>query len=372
MPIDSEHQDSVFDGRLGSLRQVELRGDTIHGEMAIPAWLHELFGAEPIPVSATWTRGPEKRIIGLALAKHPRVSEAAMMTALFAASRHDTYEGQSHIQAIHDMASRGGAVCNPPADFVSKHEAKGLQAVHDMTVEHGAVCSNVGPGVGAFSGRRHSTSDQDALDRAHGAIVEAGATCPGETHMTQERTNPMKVFDKDFWAALFGGAKEAGLVPAEFSATGAEQAATTTTTAAAAAATPAESDELAAVRAELARIKAERIATDAAAFADTQIRDRKALPAERATIVAAYTQAASDDAAHGVVTFGETTTSRVEQLKAVFAARQAHYLTDELVRNTDLALLSLDRQPPASSDARKSQLMGQTELGRAALKVRQN
>ena len=77
--------------------------------------------------------------------------------------------------------------------------------------------------------------------------------------------------------------------------------------------------------------RAARLESEAVAFADTIIRESKALPAEREAIIAAYTQAAMDDVAHGAATFAGTTTSRVEALKALYAARPAHALTRETI-----------------------------------------
>lgn len=254
-----------------------------------------------------------------------------MMTALFA--RHDTPEGQQIHQQIHDMTARAGAVCNR-AEMHSAHERTGLQNIHDETVKHGAQCS------GADDGN-------------------------GDRPMYSAQGGTMKVFDKEFWAAFFGGAKEAGIEAAGFSAQG-------TVATAPATPPPAESAELVAMRAELAKVKAQQIATEAAAFADRQIAAKRALPAEREAMVAAYSQAALDDAAHGVVTFADGKTStRVAQLEAVFAARPAHQWTEELVKD-GIATLSMDRKIKDGSPERVAALMGMTATGQAALKARKN
>lgn len=376
VPIDSEHKESVFDGKLGALQQIELRGETLYGSIAVPPWLHELFADTPLPVSTTWSRGPQKQIIGLALAKHPRVSEAAMMAAFSAAStdRHDTFDGQELHQAIHDMAARHGAICNAPAAMVSKHESTGLQKIHDTTIEHGAACRAMGQmgfseALALFAGKRHSGSDQQNLDAAHEAIVKAGANCPAT--MSKERA--MTVFDKDWWANLFSGAQQAGIEPAAFQATG--NPATTTT------APPADSDEVKRLRAELAKAQAERITSDATHFADAQIAAHKALPAEREAIIAAFTQAAQDDAAHGVVTFADgKTASRVALLTAAYTARPAHTLTQELIADATVTAggagtaVAFNQQQTPRTDAakpmtpeRRKELLQDTDLGRAVL-----
>lgn len=372
VPIDSEHKGSVFDGKLGELQSVALRGDTLHGAIAVPQWLHDLFPDAPIPVSTTWSRGPKKQIIGLALAKNPRVSEAAMMAA-FSASRHDTYAGQDLHQSIHDMAARHGAICNDPAMMVSRHESTGLQSIHDMTLQHGAKCSAMGSmafsdDLALFMAKRNSAADQQSLDAAHAAIVKAGANCPA----TMSKEHPMKVFDKEWWGNMFGAAQEAGIAPAEFDA---EPLAKVTGKLV----TP--DPEVARLRTELAKAKAERITSDATHFADEQITAHKALPAEREAIIAAFTQAAQDDGAHGAVTFADgKTSSRVDQLKAMFTARPSHTLTQELIPNQDGAAVFANKDTqPRTPDAnapmtpeRRKELLSKSGTGRALLKDEAN
>ncbi len=66
------------------------------------------------------------------------------------------------------------------------------------------------------------------------------------------------------------------------------------------------------LKAELAKAQAERITSDATHFADKPDRaEHKALPAEGARrSSAAFTQAAQDDSAHGVITFADGKTAR--------------------------------------------------------------
>src|SRR5262249_19286442 len=142
----------------------------------------------------------------------------------------------------------------------------------------------------AFAGKRHSESDQAAIQAAHDAIVEAGATCAGAN---MHKETHMKLFDKDWWAALFGGAKAAGLEGVGFAA--AREPATTTT----------DDPRIAALERQLADQRRTQIEGQAASFADGAIRDRRALPSERQALYDAYLQAASDDAAHGAVTFAD-------------------------------------------------------------------
>lgn len=324
VPIDSEHKGSVFDGKLGELQAVELRGDILHGAIAVPQWLHDLFpDGAPIPVSTTWSRGPQKQIIGLALAKNPRVSEAAMMAA-FSAS-----EGAS----TDDLTTFNDDL----AEFLSK---------------------------------RHSTLDQKHLDAAHDALVKGGATCPGTATMHKE--TPMDEERQSFLKWLFGGAvKPAEITTAGFTA--AEQSAR--------ASVPVDdSAEVARLKAELAKAAAARITSDATHFAESQIAAHKALPAEREAIIAAFTQAAQDDGQHGAVTFADgKTSSRVEQLTAMFAARPAHTLTTELIvtqngkagvgfAGNKLEQPRTDGAEKPMTPERRKELLGLTDLGRDVLK----
>jgi capsid assembly protease len=87
---------------------------------------------------------------------------------------------------------------------------------------------------------------------------------------------------------------------------------------------------LAASEAENRRIRAERIAERAQAFAEQQISAGRAFPAEEAQIVALFTQAATDDAELGVIRQENgITTSRVAHVTAAYTARQSHNLTRE-------------------------------------------
>jgi SPP1 gp7 family putative phage head morphogenesis protein len=338
--IDSEHKQSIFDGKLGQLKGVTLDGDVLYGEMDVPQWLHDLFPEQPIPVSTTWHR-QQKQIIGLALAANPRVSDAAMMTAFSATfARHDTFEGQQAMQELHDHAARNGAICNSPAKMHSAHEVSAMQKVHDTTIAHGARCNSM-----------------------------AAMSANTEEH-------PMKMFDSEFWASFFRGAQAAErapeLAPAAFGVVGEPLAKVTAS---------ADADEVKRLRDELAKAKAERITSDATHFADEQIAGHKALPAEREAIIAAFTQAAQDDGQHGAVTFddGKTSTSRVAQLKAMFTARPAHTLTQELVKTQegDAAAFAADNKTQQQRDLaaaqpmskeRRAELLGLTDIGRDVLR----
>jgi hypothetical protein len=83
VPMDSEHEASLFDGALGTLRRVWRQGKELWGEIAVPKELDALFTKNGIArrVSLTWDRAT-KRIIGCAWAKYPRVSDAAVFSSV--------------------------------------------------------------------------------------------------------------------------------------------------------------------------------------------------------------------------------------------------------------------------------------------------
>jgi hypothetical protein len=100
---------------------------------------------------------------------------------------------------------------------------------------------------------------------------------------------------------------------------------------------------------KVAQLSAESRLAEAAAFADQMVRDRRAVPAERPALIAAYARAAEDDAVHGgTVQFASSTgadvaMSRVDTLRAIYSARPDHALTAELLRDT-IALAAANSQ----------------------------
>jgi hypothetical protein len=131
-----------------------------------------------------------------------------------------------------------------------------------------------------------------------------------------------------------------------------------------------------ALKAELAKLRAEAVQKRAAAFADEMIRDRRALPAEKDALTAAFAQAVSDDDAHGTATFADGK-GRVDTLTAMVKARPQHALTDEMLKTSEEAALFANRQQTDTEGKRlsaeaKAKLMGMTPLGRECLKGKGN
>lgn len=117
---------------------------------------------------------------GLRIATRKPLRETATAPATEAAGAVTT----STAQAMHRMVVALGSRC--PAlpwycdDYpLTSPESLVLSDLHDSCVALGATCdpATLDAATLAEAGKRHKTSDQSALDRAHDALVEAGATC---------------------------------------------------------------------------------------------------------------------------------------------------------------------------------------------------
>lgn len=299
VPNDLEHTDTILDGQLGQLRAVTISDDglTLNGEVAIPKWLHDLAPNEPLKVSTTWDR-ETKRLIGNALVLQPRVSDAAVMSAYaeFASTRKNTRSGQAGLQAIHDVTTEHGAVCE--VQMASRHEKSTIQTVHDMAVDHGATCD-----------------DKAEMTRT-GAVKDEGAK------MADEKAPSWLEGFKNWLHGDNADGQKGASPPAS----------------APAQSTTADADaRFSALEVQLAEERGKRFAAEAAAFADRVIPSR-AMPAERATIVALHTQAAADDARDPQqVTFGVSADkqplagSRVQAFEAAYLSRPESLMTHDSV-----------------------------------------
>jgi hypothetical protein len=328
VPVDLEHTSTVLDGRLGTLESVAMGedGTSLVGTVALPAWLDALLDEGQRKVSATWDRAT-KQLRGLAIVNTPRVADAALMAA-----------------------------------FAATDEGKALVAIES-----------------AFAGKRHNTADQHAIQTIHDHAVKAGADCPtnGSAEMSSGDTRH-KVSLADAVLALLG--KDSTPPPAATPPARAEEIVVADEQMAAFTETPeykAMQTELEALRTRDAARERERIAEKAAAFADAEIVARRALPADRAALMAEFADAAEDDAAHPrTVTFSkdgaEATGTRVDALKARHAARAPHVLTGELLRDGDAeALFNRTRAETAKegemSAERRQELLAKTPLGQAII-----
>lgn len=102
--IDSEHERSIFDGKLGHLVSVEASkdGSVMQGLVAIPRWLDPILMEAGGKVSAAFDR-VSKKLVGLALTINPRVSDAALMAAF---SVDTAVHGDASVQEVIEMADK--------------------------------------------------------------------------------------------------------------------------------------------------------------------------------------------------------------------------------------------------------------------------
>ncbi len=135
----------------------------------------------------------------------------------------------------------------------------------------------------------------------------------------------------------------------------------------------AESAETKALREQVARLQRDKIASDAASFADAEIAAKRAVPAERDALVAEFTIAAGDDLVGGTasnVTFDNMSFSRVDFLRRRQMSRVPHALTSELVKTAadGLTVGFSDGRGRATAgvltDARRKELLSKSQLGR--------
>lgn len=143
--------------------------------------------------------------------------------------------------------------------------------------------------------------------------------------------------------------------------------------------------EMARIRAESERFQQENrelkmrfITEQAAQFAADMLREGRAVPAEHDAIIAAFTQAATDDMAIGTVTFADGTTAktRVALLKEAYSVRLPHQLTQEHVLNDIYAVANQIKTTKPSegqpSPERMNELIAMTATGAAFLRDHQN
>lgn len=146
----------------------------------------------------------------------------------------------------------------------------------------------------------------------------------------------------------------------------------TTATQGADSATQATLARIAELEQRLEQSRQAQLATDAATFAQTAIRDRRAMPSEHDTLVQLYIAAAQDDhtTPWDVQSESQTTgrpKSRVALLQAQLAARPQHSLLGEQVKVGQGGVLESGAET-RMSEARRTELLSATPLGQAALK----
>lgn len=297
-----EHSD-FLSGRAATVRKawVDADGVTLRGEVAIPFALDELLTPQERGLSCEWDRAT-KSLTGIALTRSPRVTDAALMSAYATfAARHDTPHGQYAMQAMHDESCRHGATCSAQnANMASRHEASAIQQMHDTAVEHGAKCATTDGKPSYFNAGNGERKKQmpTFLERATAFFTGRGIPA-----------------DKEISEAEFTTVLKDAVTP------------------------PEKSPEIKALEDRIAQMSTDTRLKDGKAFADQMVAERRILPKDHAIVAAAYFQAATDDVSYPAkVTFGATSEgqpiqgTRVDQLKALFASRTPHVLTEELLR----------------------------------------
>lgn len=103
VPVDLEHVPTVLEGKLGTVQRIYAGDDgaSLMGEVHLPAWLDRVLADGERKVSATWDRA-SKRLLGLALVRNPRVSDAALMAAFSATTTHSTPKEEGRRMNLRD------------------------------------------------------------------------------------------------------------------------------------------------------------------------------------------------------------------------------------------------------------------------------
>jgi hypothetical protein len=358
VPIDLSHTDTVLDGKMGELVAAEVRGDELHGTVRLRRWLDEAIGDAGRKVSCEWDRATN-RLRKLSLVPNPRVTDAALFASFSAA----------HPEAIDDNA---GAVAERIAKFATPRKrdddlTASMQSIHNhIKMRHPWACGSAMMSGAAEFGDRPKQAK--AIKNLHDATVEHGAVCSGRATMsdnpsTRSRAMPELTKKQSLLSRIFFGSSEA---PAEFAATIDDRTAghflaklgednqpdnddRPETPAvkfsdtdeyremkarldAAEKAQKEAADRNATFAAQLEAARKERIESDAAKFAENEVREGRATPAEFDDYRADYVEAAeADHATGGTVQFADATGAsvagtRVDRLKARAARRPAHGL----------------------------------------------
>lgn len=240
----------------------------------------------------------------------------------------------------------------------AKKTIRGLALVTNPRVTDAAV-------MAAFAGSRHSSADLKDLQSIHDILVKHGVSCEA-SDVEYKETEDMALDQ----AKLLTSITETMTTLLD------RQSSKEVSTNAAFASDPAYKEmqeQLADLRKDRARERALRVQSEAVAFARDEIRENRAMPNEEDLIVSAYAQAALDDVALPTqITFavgGATTTgTRVDALKATYAARKPHALTGEQIKAPAKSVASANDAEEVVNDEDKKKLMGSSQLGKAIIK----
>jgi hypothetical protein len=388
--LDVEHMPSIFDGKLGTLQAVALAedGKSLIGTVKFPKWLDKVLSTVEKKVSATWDR-TTKRLTKLALVRNPRVKDAAIYAAFMTNEFADdlegateteftqileqlmeehfgkkTWDGMAMMQGIHDMAARGGAICDEKnmrsfsdrADFIAASEAKVMQQIHDASTRGGAKCDFVRERSGStasseYDNKGEKTMTLEDVKNFFKSMPEDANEVETKTELSAEEI-AVKIKEAAtlaaqdaVTAARVKWEEEAALKAEEEAKAKAGTEATTEETTEVENSSNEPSEREKELENEIAALRSKEVERDAEKFADEEIRAERAYPAERPAMIALFKQAFLDDnTSEAKVSFkqGETevTASRVEAIKALYSVRKPHNLSYEEVEDFSANVLT--------------------------------
>jgi hypothetical protein len=254
---------------------------------------------------------------------------------------------------------------------IFKKQLVGLALVLDPRVPDAAVFA-------AFAGRRHAAEDMKDFQAIHDLMVGHGVVC-----------NPDNLPEEDEDEDVDDQTTEEATMAQRQQVTQTTPTTTQPPTGAPGApqGTPAQAqsdDEVLArlkrLEEENDRLRLEAIEARAATFADQQISDRRAMPADRQSIIDEYVQAAQDDRVTGIkVKFSKGAErvegTRIEALTTRYAGRPQHNIVGNnqqlrVVTREAGASAGDDNQAQgttAMSDERRARLMKKTPLGQQTM-----
>jgi hypothetical protein len=174
--LEDTHAPSIFNGRLGHFAAVRPSPDYTRfgGTVRLEPWFEELFANEPIKLSANWKRDPANPSRPLFLNKvavvpNPRISDAAMMSALFNAGASGRGDYLRHLDAAFERRK------NMDSTTLFLSPKKLLHFIHDHCAAAGARCTGELHGQLPHSERAGSLQDYGAHGNDRELILRSAA-----------------------------------------------------------------------------------------------------------------------------------------------------------------------------------------------------
>jgi hypothetical protein len=167
--LEDTHAPSIFNGKLGRLVKVIPSPDysSFGGIVHVPQWFDALFPGQPIKLSANWKRDPANPrkplfLNKVAVVPNPRISDAAMMSALFAA------EGRAdHARHLERRNMDSTSLFSSPKKL--------LHFIHDHCAAAGARCNGESHGQLPHSERAGHLEDYGAHGNDRELILRSAA-----------------------------------------------------------------------------------------------------------------------------------------------------------------------------------------------------